>query len=147
MASATAMHICARTPGQAGLGEPGGLVRRGSKESIAFALSSGDIVRVLQRYYPNANQISSTDAAVLGNGKLHVNSTPGNADIYVDDKFVGNTPAVLNLSGGSHHVVVKMEGYKDWDRTLEIVKDSELSLGATLNLKSTDVIQTANPNK
>jgi S1-C subfamily serine protease len=119
--------------------------KRISKESIAFALSSADIVRVLQRYYPNANQVSSIDTAVSGNAKLHVNSTPSNADIYVDDKFVGNTPAVLNLSSGSHHVVVKMDGYKDWDRTLEIVKDSDLSLGANLNLKSTDVIQTANP--
>lgn len=121
--------------------------KRINKESIAFALSSGEILRVLQRYYPSANQTSPVQTAVSGNGKLHVNSTPGNADIYVDDKFVGNTPAVLDLSTGPHHVVVKMNGYQDWERTLEMVKDSELSLGANLPSKATDVIQTANPKQ
>jgi S1-C subfamily serine protease len=100
--------------------------------NIGFALSSSDILRVLQRHYPNAVQVPAAPAVVTGSGKLHVTSTPANADVYVDDKFVGNAPAVLNLSNGSHHIVVKMAGYDDWDRTLEVLKDSELSLSATL---------------
>lgn len=121
--------------------------KRINKESIAFALSSGEILQVLQRYYPNVNQTSPLQTTVGGNGKLHVNSTPSNADIYVDDKFVGNTPAVLDLPVGPHHVVLKMDGYKDWERTLEMVKDSELSLGGSLPSKAADVIQTADPKQ
>jgi hypothetical protein len=39
---------------------------------------------------------------------------------------------MLALGTGPHHIMVKMEGYKDWERTLEVMKDSDLSLNAAL---------------
>ena len=101
-------------------------------QGIGYALSSGDVIHTLLRYYPDAIKTPTTPTVADGNGKVHISSAPANADVYVDDKFIGNAPAALTLSTGTHHIVVKMEGYKDWDRTLEVMKDSELSLNAAL---------------
>ena len=100
-------------------------------QGIGFALSSGDLISVLQRYYPDAHKTALVPVAE-GAGKIHVTSSPASADVYVDGKFIGNAPSVLALGTGPHHIVVKMEGYKDWDRTLEVIKDSDLSVNATL---------------
>jgi S1-C subfamily serine protease len=100
-------------------------------QGIGFALSSGDLISVLQRYYPDAHKITPVQVAE-GAGKIHITSSPASADVYVDGKFVGNAPSVLALSTGPHHIMVKMEGYKDWERTLEVMKDSDLSLNAAL---------------
>ncbi|HEY5029850.1 MAG TPA: trypsin-like peptidase domain-containing protein [Candidatus Angelobacter sp.] len=100
-------------------------------QGIGFALSSGDLISVLQRYYPDTHKTAAVPVAE-GTGKIRITSSPASADVYVDGKFIGNAPSVLALSTGPHHIVVKMEGYKDWDRTLEVMKDSDLSLNAAL---------------
>lgn len=51
---------------------------------------------------------------------LSIASTPPGADIEVDGGFVGNTPSTVTLSPGSHQVTVKMKGYVDWNKTLNI---------------------------
>ncbi len=53
-------------------------------------------------------------------------------EIFVDDKFHGNTPATLKLPAGSHSILLKFPGHADWRRTLEILKSSKTSLKATL---------------
>jgi len=100
-------------------------------QGIGFALSSGDLISILQRYYPDAHKTAAVPVAE-GAGKIHITSSPASADVYIDGKFIGTAPSVLALSTGPHHIVVRMEGYKDWDRTLEVMKDSDLSLNATL---------------
>src|SRR5262249_46584429 len=114
-------------------------------QGIGYALSSGDVIHTLLRYYPDVLKTAPAHAQPDGNGKVHISSVPANADVYVDDKFVGNAPAALTLSSGSHRIVVKMEGYKDWDRTLEVMKDSELSLNAALASTSTQPVTPAVP--
>jgi serine protease Do len=104
-------------------------------QGIGFALSSGDLISVLLHYYPSAS-VSAQAPVLDGTGKIHINSSPASADVYVDDKFIGNAPSVLTLATGPHHVIVKMQGYKDWDRTLEVMKDSDLSLNAALTAAS-----------
>jgi S1-C subfamily serine protease len=104
-------------------------------QGIGFALSSGDLINVLLHYYPSA-RVTAPAPAAEGVGKIHINSTPASADVYVDDKFIGNAPSALTLATGPHHVIVKMQGYKDWDRTLEVMKDSDLSLNAALTAES-----------
>jgi S1-C subfamily serine protease len=101
-------------------------------QGIAFALSSGDLAQVLLRYYPDALKLASTPAGQAGTGKVHVNSMPISTDVYVDGKFVGNAPAALSLSTGSHKIIVKLDGYKDWERTLEVLKDSDVSLNVSM---------------
>ena len=123
---------------------------------IGFAHSSSDLLEVLRRFYPNvaaasrpatpaATQSALTETsnspqpstpasppALDGVGTVSISSDPDGAEIFVDDKFHGNTPATLKLPTGSHSIVLKFPGRADWRRTLEVLKSSKTSLKATL---------------
>jgi S1-C subfamily serine protease len=125
---------------------------------IGFALSSSDLLEVLRRFYPNLAPASHATAAVAGQptltetsssgqnsntslppvpdgvGTVTISSEPDGAEIFVDEKFHGNTPATLKLPTGSHVIVLKFPGHADWHRTLEILKSSKTSLKAALEL-------------
>jgi S1-C subfamily serine protease len=63
-----------------------------------------------------------------GFGTVTITSDPDGAEIFVDDKFVGSTPAKLKLAAGSHVMVIRSAGLAEWKRTLEILKDSQVTL-------------------
>jgi S1-C subfamily serine protease len=69
-----------------------------------------------------------TSQAPLGFGTVAITSKPDGAEIYVDDKFVGNAPAKLKLPAGNYNMMLKAPGFADWKRTLEILKDSHVTL-------------------
>ncbi len=127
---------------------------------IGFALSASDLLDVLQRFYPqaraervniaarpqdvrgqseNTEMVSSptpVESAATrtgeGTGAVTLTSVPDGAEIFVDDKFVGNAPAVLKLPAGTHRVVLKFAGFADYARELELTSGSKTSLRATL---------------
>jgi PEGA domain len=66
-------------------------------------------------------------------GGVSIASDPPNAEIYVDGKFVGQTPSTVHLTIGPHRVEVKSPGKQNWSRDLEILKDSELTLHPVLS--------------
>src|SRR6266481_4094962 len=120
---------------------------------IGFALSSSDLLEVLRRFYPNvaaASRPAATQSALTetsnspqpsplalppapdGVGTVSISSDPDGAEIFVDDKFHGNTPATLKLPTGSHSVLLKFPGRAEWRRTLEVLKSSKVTLRATL---------------
>jgi len=125
---------------------------------IGFALSATDLLEVLHRFYPNAapliektsspppNSSEKPDAIVNANvnlplsaapeaaGTVTISSDPDGAEIFIDDKFHGNTPATLRLPAGSHAIVLKFPGHTDWRRSLEVLKSSKTSLKAALDL-------------
>ena len=122
---------------------------------IGFALSATDLLEVLHRFYPDAALANhgTTQAARPADtaetsespeplktssvpdsvGTVSISSDPDGAEIFVDEKFHGNTPAMLKLSTGSHAIVLKFPGHADWRRTLEVLKSSKTSLKATLD--------------
>src|SRR5438093_5265027 len=127
---------------------------------IGFALSATDLLEVLHRFYPNAVPLmektstsetghasptenvdssansssnASLSAAFDSVGSVSISSDPDGAEIFVYEKFHGNTPAVLKLTTGSHAIVLKFPGHADWRRTLEVLKSSKTSLKATLD--------------
>jgi S1-C subfamily serine protease len=123
---------------------------------IGFALSSSDLLDVLRRFYPNVAPARQSTAATLGQpvltetsnspqatssspppipdgvGTVTISSDPDGAEIFVDDKFHGNTPATLKIPTGSHSILLKFPGRADWRRTLEVLKSSKVTLRATL---------------
>ncbi len=105
-------------------------------QSIGFALSSSDLMTVLLRFYPStsASAANSTQTA-QGVGTINIQSDPENSEIWVDEKFVGNAPATLKLAAGQHLVQVKATGHASWDRKLEVIKDSQVTLKAVLDPK------------
>lgn len=102
-------------------------------QGIGFALSSADLIQVLHRFYPDASPlVLPSPTPNSATGAVTILSDPQGADIYVDGRFVGQTPSTVPLSAASHHIVVKAGGRKDWERDLEVLKDSQLTLHPVL---------------
>jgi len=132
-------------------------VIRKNVTGIGFALSSSDLLALLRRFYPALAHAPNTTAARSsepppdyeetsapsspvasesstfspdGFGTITITSEPDAAEIFVDGKFHGNTPATLKLPAGSHTVLLKSPGFPDYARTLELPKSSRLTLKA-----------------
>src|SRR5260370_15381683 len=127
---------------------------------MGFALSPSDLLEVLPPFYPNVPPPSqetfpatiqpaasestasaepsntSSTAPPEGVGTVAISSEPDSAEIFVDDKFYGNTPATLTLPAGSHAILLKFPGHADWHRTLPVLNSSKLSLNAVLDPQS-----------
>ncbi|MGB8492939.1 MAG: trypsin-like peptidase domain-containing protein [Candidatus Acidiferrum sp.] len=65
-----------------------------------------------------------------GFGQITITSDPDAAEIFVDGKFVGNTPATLKISAGPHLFLLKSPGRPDYSRTVEVPEFSKLTLKA-----------------
>jgi PEGA domain len=65
-------------------------------------------------------------------GSVEIASDPPGAEIYVDGKFVGQTPSTIRLASGSHRIEVKSRGRQNWARDLEVLKDSHVTLDPVL---------------
>ena len=124
---------------------------------IGFALSATDVLDVLRHFYPHValadhGAAQSEKSQVLSDngessetlktsapsipeavGTVSVSSEPDGAEIFVDDKFLGNAPATLKLPAGPHSILLKFPGHADWRRTLEVLKSSKTSLKAALD--------------
>jgi serine protease Do len=103
-------------------------------QGIGFALSSADLIQISRRFYPFA-VTSPAVAPSTGTGNVAITSDPENADIFVDGKFLGQTPSTILLSTGPHQVVVRASGRKDWERELEVAKGSQLTLHPVLEAR------------
>jgi len=95
-------------------------------QGLGFALSSQDILEAVQRFFPQ-QQPSPT-----GNGRLQVVSSVGDAEVYLDGKFLGNAPSTVPLPAGDHTVEVKVEKFSEWKRTISVTEGSDLNVKATL---------------
>jgi hypothetical protein len=67
-----------------------------------------------------------------GFGTIAVTSDPDGAEIYVDEKFVGNSPAKLKLPAGAHAIVLRCLNRAEWKRDVEVMKDSQVNLKGVL---------------
>jgi len=65
-----------------------------------------------------------------GFGQLTITSDPDAAEVFVDGKFVGNTPAILKLPAGPHLFLFKSPNRPDYSRTVAVPKSSKLTLKA-----------------
>jgi serine protease Do len=121
---------------------------------IGFALSATDLLEVLHRFYPAVTpstarptqadaQAPSTESSEFSEpsaspppskafGTVTITSDPDGAEIFLDEKFVGNTPAKLKLPAGTHAILLKSPGCADWQRSLEVLRDSSVTLKASL---------------
>jgi S1-C subfamily serine protease len=108
-------------------GSEGGVALQG----IGFALSASDLIRLLQRFYPESRALPVA-AQSAGVGNLRITSDPLGAEIYIDGRFVGQTPSTIPTPTGTHKIVLRSCGKKDWERELEVIKGSELTLNPVL---------------
>jgi PEGA domain len=69
----------------------------------------------------------------LGSGIAEVTSDPNGAEIYLDNKFIGTTPSTLHISEGTHTLALKSARHTDWTRSINILKDSTVTVKAMLS--------------
>lgn len=98
---------------------------------INFALSAQDLIDVLQRFYPNADK-AEVEAPASGSATVTVLSDPARAEIFLDGTFVGDTPSMLQVSAGTHKIRIEAAGKKPFEREVDILKDSKITLSASL---------------
>jgi hypothetical protein len=85
----------------------------------------------LPRASSEAPRDSDSDAKTgLRTGTVSISSDFGSSEIYVDGKFVGQTPSTIALDAGTHRVEVKIQGKKNWERDLEVLPGSQVTLRA-----------------
>jgi hypothetical protein len=70
---------------------------------------------------------SRTDASTVT-----LASDPSGAEIYIDGKFMGQTPSTITMLPGSHVIMLKAAGRKNWQRDLDVLKNSQVALNPTL---------------
>ena len=72
-------------------------------------------------------------------GDADINSAPAVADIYIDDKRVGQTPQTLpDILIGNHQIRISKQGYKDYSASL-VIKEGETNiLSVSLEKLETD---------
>ncbi len=67
-------------------------------------------------------------------GAIAIQSEPPNAGWYLDDVYVGTTPdEAADVKPGKRKVTVKLEGYDDWSRTLDVKADERTTMHALLS--------------
>jgi hypothetical protein len=81
-----------------------------------------------------ASAFQNASAAASDSGTVEIESDPPATDIYVDWKFVGQTPSTLRLAGGPHHIELKSRGRQTWERELQIANGSGITLRPVLEL-------------
>jgi len=65
-------------------------------------------------------------------GLVSITADDDTFEVSIDGSFVGNTPAKLKLSEGSHVIEVKKAGYKDYRREITVTDGAELNIRAVL---------------
>jgi PEGA domain len=81
---------------------------------------------------PSARAFSAASTG-SDNGVLILSSDTVGAEIYIDGKFVGDMPATISLSSGTHQIAIKAGGKKDWKREIEVMKGSQVTLHPVLD--------------
>jgi plastocyanin len=66
-------------------------------------------------------------------GTLSVTTFPYLAEIFVDGKSVGYSPAKVSVSAGKHTVRFEKQGYKSWSKDVTVQENSETVVDATLD--------------
>ncbi len=105
-----------------------------SEQGIDFQMSpeaekelrtAGATEELLARLRDLALQPPAPSRDARGTATLLLGSTPGEAQVYVDDEFVGKTSSegrlkVSNLSAGEHRIRLSLDGYRDREEKLNL---------------------------
>jgi hypothetical protein len=90
-------------------------------------------------YSIQANMVPGTSGITPdSNGQITVRSNPSGANIYLDNAYRGLTPLTLvDIQKGSHTIILKMNGYQDWQSSVNVAVGSSTDVSGTLTLSAT----------
>jgi hypothetical protein len=85
---------------------------------VAIAIGLGTIILVYAAY---GYSVNTKTGEVTENGLLFVDSKPGGAKIYLNNKSINsNTSARLVLPAGDYTLKLSRDGYRDWQRKVTL---------------------------
>jgi hypothetical protein len=112
------------------------VVARISKQGYATSQRSAEAAASARPFPRGAIALSSlfTSSRSLmpkvETGAVTISSDSPGCEIYIDGKFVGQTPSTYPLDTGTHRIEVRAPGKETWERTLEVLRNSQISLQA-----------------
>ena len=75
-----------------------------------------------------------TITPVPGYGTLSVSSTPAGAGIYVDNMYMGYTPATLStIPSGTHMVMLALDGYQNYVTNVNVAAGGNVQVSSSLS--------------
>jgi len=80
--------------------------------------------------------ISSIKEGVLS--FLKVNSSPAGAQVFINNKYEGNTPLKLELPVGKHEIRLTAPSYYDWEAQVKLKDQKETPLNVRLTPLETE---------
>ena len=83
---------------------------------IGIAIAAATTILLYQAYGFGLDK----NGQVIQKGLVYVSSQPGGAGIYVNGKLADNTNTRLNLQAGQYNVVLKRDGYRDWQHAITV---------------------------
>ncbi len=99
-----------------------------------------------ERYFPYEQEIEIEGKDTLQNlnvelvpawAKIEFDSDPAAAEIIIDDEALAKTPSTVELLQGKHNVRVKKSGFKDWQKTINVIA-SQAQTYTDIKLKPAD---------
>lgn len=82
------------------------------------------------------NTITATLERIEKAGKLTISSNPENAEMFIDNAFVGYTPMTYKLPYGSHNITIKKDGYNDFVLSSVNISEDESKFNVSLHKKN-----------
>ncbi len=91
------------------------------------------------------NRTEEHHATMLGTGQLRITSNPEGAEVFLNGRSVGQTPAnISSLESGEYDVRIIHEGFRSQERTIQFATNQsrDLNFGALVPLHGTVTIET-----
>ncbi len=79
-------------------------------------------------YFSRGYRINISEKAVKKTGVLTVQTEPSPADLYINGDDIGRTPRSRTLDIGVNSISIKKDGYRDWNKQVEIVEEKSTLL-------------------
>jgi hypothetical protein len=102
-------------------------VRTGENHDVSVTLS------------PNPNSTS---------GSIAVISSPSGAEVFENNVFKGISPLALDSQNpGSYSLMLRMDGYQDWQTTVQVTAGQTSQVTATMNAAPTTATPSPTPTQ
>ena len=92
--------------------------------SVLFVVGGALVIYYFSRGY----RISISERSIRKTGVLTVQTEPSPAELYINGDDVGRTPRSRTLDVGINSISVKKNGYRDWNKQVEIVEEKSTLL-------------------
>lgn len=115
-----------------------------STEGLGFAIFSSEILKMLKEHFdfePSFEPGGLGDSAKAKQdvrAAVSIKSDPNGAEIFLNGRFVGNTPSKIFVPEGEHTVRIEIKGFIPWERNILVERGSEVNLSPALEKVQTE---------